>query len=289
MEVNVLENLVKYYHENKISHAYLIETNNLEKCYLDLLEVIKQIFCQNEYNKECNKCNICNLVNQNYLPSLVVISPDGMNIKKEQIVELKKKFSTVPIYTKENIYVIKNAEKLNGASANTMLKFLEEPEQNILGFFITNNANNVISTIRSRCEVIKVLYDIHELDINNITNDINKDKFDVAIEYLFKIEVEKKLGIMYNRDVVLNKFSEREDIKTVFKIIFIIYEELLKKVMGLDNKFDFEKINELSSLDKDKVLRRINLVTKFIDDIDSNVNVELLLDKFVIELGDFIE
>lgn len=289
MEVNVLENLVKYYHENKISHAYLIETNNLEKCYLDLLEVIKQIFCQNEYNKECNKCNICNLVNQNYLPSLVVISPDGMNIKKEQIVELKKKFSTVPIYTKENIYVIKNAEKLNGASANTMLKFLEEPEQNILGFFITNNANNVISTIRSRCEVIKVLYDIHELDINNITNDINKDKFDVAIEYLFKIEVEKKLGIMYNRDVVLNKFSEKEDIKTVFKIIFIIYEELLKKVMGLDNKFDFEKINELSSLDKDKVLRRINLVTKFIDDIDSNVNVELLLDKFVIELGDYIE
>ena len=213
----------------------------------------------------------------------------GMNIKKEQIVELKKKFSTVPIYTKENIYVIKNAEKLNGASANTMLKFLEEPEQNILGFFITNNANNVISTIRSRCEVIKVLYDIHELDINNITNDINKDKFDVAIEYLFKIEVEKNLGIMYNRDVVLNKFSEREDIKTVFKIIFIIYEELLKKVMGLDNKFDFEKINELSSLDKDKVLRRINLVTKFIDDIDSNVNVELLLDKFVIELGDYIE
>ena len=289
MEVNVLENLVKYYHENKISHAYLIETNNLEKCYLDLLEVIKQIFCQNEYNKECNKCNICNLVNQNYLPSLVVISPDGMNIKKEQILELKKKFSTVPIYTKENIYVIKNAEKLNGASANTMLKFLEEPEQNILGFFITNNANNVISTIRSRCEVIKVLYDIHELDINNITNDINKYKFDVAIEYLFKIEVEKKLGIMYNRDVVLNKFSEREDIKTVFKIIFIIYEELLKKVMGLDNKFDFEKINELSSLDKDKVLRRINLVTKFIDDIDSNVNVELLLDKFVIELGDYIE
>lgn len=289
MEVNVLENLVKYYHENKMSHAYLIETNNLEKCYLDLLEVIKQIFCQNEYNKECNKCNICNLVNQNYLPSLVVISPDGMNIKKEQIVELKKKFSTVPIYTKENIYVIKNAEKLNGASANTMLKFLEEPEQNILGFFITNNANNVISTIRSRCEVIKVLYDIHELDINNITNDINIDKFDVAIEYLFKIEVEKKLGIMYNRDVVLNKFSEREDIKTVFKIIFIIYEELLKKVMGLDNKFDFEKINELSSLDKDSVLRRINLVTKFIDDIDSNVNIELLLDKFVIELGDYIE
>ena len=98
MEVNVLENLVKYYHENKISHAYLIETNNLEKCYLDLLEVIKQIFCQNEYNKECNKCNICNLVNQNYLPSLVVsISPiSSSSVDKITLMETSNILSTLP-------------------------------------------------------------------------------------------------------------------------------------------------------------------------------------------------
>lgn len=289
MEVKVLENLVKYYHENKLSHAYLIETNNLETCFNDLLVVVKQIFCQNDYSDKCNKCNICNLIEQNYLPSLIVVSPDGMNIKKEQIIELKKQFSTVPIYTKENIYIIKNAEKLNGASANTMLKFLEEPEPNIIGFFITDNANNVISTIRSRCEVIKVIYGTHELDSKNIMSDDYKNYFEVAINYLEKIEVEKIDGIMYNRDIVLSKFSERNDIKTIFKIILIIYEELLNKELGLECNLDLEVLSKLDFLTSDVLIKRIKLVIGYIEDIDSNVNIELLLDKFVIELGDYIE
>lgn len=288
MEVKEIKNLVKYYHENKMAHAYLIETNNIEKCLSDLLVVIKQIFCQNEFKEDCNKCNICNLINQNYLPSLIIISPDGMNIKKDQIIELKKKFSTVPVYTKENIYVIKNAEKLNGASANTMLKFLEEPEPNILGFFITDNANNVISTIRSRCEIIKFIYDSDELNINSIKNEYN-DKYLVAIDYIYGLEVEKSKGILYNRDVILCKFKERDNIKLIFKIMLIIYEELLKKVMRLENDFDFLKIDKLSELTKNDVLKRINLIIQFIEDIDSNVNIELLLDKFVIELGDYCE
>lgn len=288
MKVKEIKNLVKYYHENKMAHAYLIETNDIEKCLSDLLVVIKQIFCQDEFKEDCNKCNICNLINQNYLPSLIIISPDGMNIKKDQIIELKKKFSTVPVYTKENIYVIKNAEKLNGASANTMLKFLEDPEPNILGFFITDNANNVISTIRSRCEIIKFIYDSDELNINSIKNEYN-DKYLVAIDYIYGLEVEKSKGILYNRDVILCKFKERDSIKLIFKIILIIYEELLKKVIGLENNFDFLKIDKLDVLTKDDVLKRINLIIQFIDDIDSNVNIELLLDKYVIELGDYCE
>ena len=288
MKVKEIKNLVKYYHENKMAHAYLIETNDIEKCLSDLLVVIKQIFCQDEFKEDCNKCNICNLINQNYLPSLIIISPDGMNIKKDQIIELKKKFSMVPVYTKENIYVIKNAEKLNGASANTMLKFLEDPEPNILGFFITDNANNVISTIRSRCEIIKFIYDSDELNINSIKNEYN-DKYLVAIDYIYGLEVEKSKGILYNRDVILCKFKERDSIKLIFKIILIIYEELLKKVIGLENNFDFLKIDKLDVLTKDDVLKRINLIIQFIDDIDSNVNIEFLLDKYVIELGDYCE
>ena len=289
MKVEALEKIVKYYHENKLSHAYLLETNNLDKCFEDLKKVIKNIVCQNEFSEKCSKCNLCNLIDQNYLPSLIVIEPDGMNIKKEQVLELKKQFSMVPVYTKDNIYVIKKAEKLNGASANTMLKFLEEPEPNIIGFFITDNANNVISTIKSRCEVVKVFYNEHELDINSIFSESYKDYFSVALNYLYKLEVEKTDIIMYNRDVVLCKFKERDDIKLIFKIILIMYEELYKKVMGFENKFNFDSLQSLCNLGTKDILKRISLVIKFIDDIDSNASVELLLDKFVIELGDYNE
>ena len=222
MAIEQFEKLVNLYHENKLSHAYLLVTNNIDYCFRDLKLAIKQIDCNEEYKENCTKCNICNLIDQNYLPSLIVIESDGKNIKKEQILELKRKFSTKPIYTKENIYVIKNAEALNSSSANTMLKFLEEPEDNIIGFFITNNVNNVINTIKSRCEIINIFYDVHELNIDSIDNDINKSYLDVAKNYLKKIEVEKNLRIMYNKSELLNFYTEREDIKKIFQILVII-------------------------------------------------------------------
>lgn len=281
MTSEVLEKLVKYYHENKISHAYLLETNNVDACFNDLKILVKQIFCQGEYLDNCSKCNICNLINQGFLPSFMVIEPDGTSIKKEQIVELKRQFSTIPLYTKENVYVIKEAERLNGASANTMLKFLEEPDANILGFFITNNANNVISTIKSRCEVLKVYYETDKLNISKLNSEEYKEKFEVAIDYLYKLEVEKNYYLMYNRDVVLNKFKEREDIKIIFKIILLIYEELLKD----GNSVMLQRLDNIS-LEKKELLRRIKMVIEVLDNLDCNGNIELLLDKFVIELGD---
>lgn len=290
MEAKELEKLVKYYHENKISHAYLIETNNIEKCFLDLKEVVKMIFCKDTYKTGCTNCNLCTLVEQQFLPSFIVIEPDGASIKKEQVLELKRSFSTMPIYTNDNIYVIKHAEKLNGASANTMLKFLEEPDPNIIGFFITDNSNNVISTVRSRCEVIKINYDVHELDINSLLNGVYDDKLNVIFDYLVKLEVEKDYLIMYNKDVILSNFKEREDIKTCFKIMLIIYEELLKKAMGMGNSFLlFSRLSKLESISYCYLTKRIDLIIKVIDEISYNANIDLLLDKFVIELGDIVE
>ena len=284
MRAESIEKIVKLYHEDKLSHAYLLVTNNIENCLSDLKIAIKQINCNKEYLENCTKCNICNLINQNFLPSLIIIEPDGKMIKKEQILELKRKFSTKPIYTKENIYVIKNAEALNAASANTMLKFLEEPEDNIIGFFITNNVNNVINTIKSRCEILNVFYDVHDLNIDSVDNSLNKTYLDVARNYIKKIEVEKSMRIMYNKSELLNIYSEREDIKKVFQILVIIYEELLKYKLHLSNLFSKLDVDFLEFLNYKDILNRINLLNKFLDDLNSNANIELLLDKFVIEM-----
>ena len=287
MAVTDLDKLVKYYHENKIAHVYLIETNNLNNCLNDLKKTIKKLFCPNKYEENCNKCNICNLIDQNYLPSLKIIEPLGSNIKKEQILELKKTFSSIPIYTKNNIYIIKNAEKMNASSASTMLKFLEEPEENILGFFVTNNLNNVISTIKSRCEIIKVFYDNHELDIKTVDNPDNSKYLEIAKTYIYKLEVEKKDSIMYNRNVLLNELSEREDVKKVFYIMVIIYNESLNKLLNLNNEFaKFSDLDYLLKLNYDDVLKRLKLLNNFLDNLNSNANLELLLDKYVIELSD---
>lgn len=267
--IQKLENLVKLYHENQLSHVYLIETNNMDLLINDLLETVKKIDCNQEYQKECRKCNICNLINIRALPSFIIIEPDGNNIKKEQVLDLKRRFSFKPIYTENNIYLIKNADKLNGSSANTMLKFIEEPGDNIIGFFLTTNINNVLPTIKSRCELLSCFYD-------DALSNLDSEYKNIALEYIKKTELEKEEKILYNKNVILDKFSERKDIELIFKEILAIY---LKMFAGEETELSL-------NLNHQELEYRIKLLTKFLENITTNANIELLLDKYIIELSE---
>ena len=115
--VDKLDFIIKQNEKNKLSHAFLIETNNLSMCLDDVKEIIKII------NKGSNE-NIDKLIESNSLPSLCIIEPEGMSIKKNQMEELENKFSTKPIYSKYNNYVIYNAdsgtfEPLESLTGNT--------------------------------------------------------------------------------------------------------------------------------------------------------------------------
>lgn len=272
MKNSSLKNLVELYHENRLSHAYLIETNDVEKCFKELKEVIKEIFCLDCFTEKCEKCNICNLIDQNYLPSFKVIEAIDSTIKKEQVLDLKKSFSNMPTYTKENIYVIKETLKLTSSSANTMLKFLEEPEEHIIGFFITNNINNVLPTIKSRCETLKVYYNLDD----NLENIYENTKLNDVINYLNNIEENK--SIIENKEMLL-KYNDREDIKEIFSLILFVYEDILH--YGQINGINFK-----NKLNYKNILDRIELTTRIIEDLNYNANIELLLDRFVIELGE---
>ena len=104
-----IQNILKRSRENKLAHAFLLETNDVDRCYKDILSLLKQLNCPNEYDVNCsNECNICNLFNTSNLPSFITIVPDGQNIKKQQILDMMDKFSTKPVFSKYNMYVIKD-------------------------------------------------------------------------------------------------------------------------------------------------------------------------------------
>ena len=101
-----INNLVNSYHENKFSHAFLFVTNDIDRCRNDVLELIKVISCPSSYSDDCKTCNLCYQIDKGSLPNLIQIYPDGMNIKKEQILNIEEHFSAKPIYLKNNIYII---------------------------------------------------------------------------------------------------------------------------------------------------------------------------------------
>lgn len=276
---NLLE-IYKKYREGRLAHAYLIETNNISNLIEDLKELIKAINCPEEYQKECSNCNLCNLINKNNLPSLIIIEPDGANIKKQQIEELKISFETKPIYSKYNVYIIKNAEKLNASSANAMLKFIEEPTDGIIGFFLTNNKDVIIPTIKSRCQSLVVIYDKNNLlERLNLTSEEFQNYTSIIKNYLSKIN---DFSFINHKELILNKISERKQIETMFRIIFeIFYQNFLK---AQNKEYNEELINIYKQENNDITIKILNIITKTLQDLSYNVNIELLLDKFVIEM-----
>ena len=52
-EADKFNELKKKYEDNKLSHAFLIETNNYELCLNDIKQLLKIVNCPDKYKSDC--------------------------------------------------------------------------------------------------------------------------------------------------------------------------------------------------------------------------------------------
>lgn len=89
--------------------------------------------------------------------NLMVIEPEGLQVKKEQILTLQEEFSKTALMEGPRVYCIRHVDRLTKSAANSLLKFMEEPQnENIHGFLLTENVDDVLKTIVSRSQIVKL-------------------------------------------------------------------------------------------------------------------------------------
>lgn len=270
-EADKFNELKKKYEDNKLSHAFLIETNNYELCLNDIKQLLKIVNCPEKYKSDCTEqCNLCKLIDLLNLPSIIIVEPDGMSIKKQQLNELQEKFSTKPVYSRYNTYIIKDADMMNGSASNCILKFLEEPEDNILGFFITTNKERVIDTIKSRCQIMKIDYATKSV--------VDEKIIEYANEYVRRIL--ENCDLIVNKEFILPSFGTRNEINSLLTVIFDMYMSAISEKYFPGNK----KNDVLSGISLEQLKKQIAIIEKTITLNQANVSLELLLDQFVIEM-----
>ena len=249
-----LNNIYNKYRENKNSHVYLVETNSIENALNDIKKLIINI------NSDNNDNDIQSLILNDSLPTLTIIRPETLEIKTDVIDELIKKLQTIPVITKENHFIICEAEKLNQKSGNSMLKIIEEPECDTLGFFICNNVNNVMQTIQSRAQYISLSYDI-------------KDEFDENIQE----DAIKLFNLLHNSISIIDNKYFTDSYKSVLdfdKLVDCLIMEIKNYIITLNNFDIIKKENKI-----------LMLVLDFKSNINRNCNINLMLDKLVLEVG----
>lgn len=245
----------------KISHAYLIETNGYDKCEYFIKEMIKKILCTNITDDEMKKKIIFEIDNNSY-PDIKYIDPDGYWIKKEQLISLEKEFSKKSMLDNKLIYVINGAEKLNDSSANTILKFLEEPSNDIVAILITNNRYKVIDTIVSRCQVLSLINNENEIETS-----------EAMIQFIDDLLKKEKMIINYNyylENLFTDKIFAKKNIEELEKVFYFYLNGHYFEYID-NKKYSLEiVINILSILNKQK------------NKLDYNVNIKLWLNELIV-------
>ncbi len=262
---NYIDYINKIIENNKVSHAYLIEINDYDTDKKYIFNFIKMILCNTTYEKiEKENNNIIKLIDDNNYPDIKIIEPEGSTIKKSQMIDLQKDYSNKSLLDGKRIYVVKEADKLNPASANTILKFLEEPEEDIIAILLTTNRYKIIETILSRCQILT----LKENGIPVIEDDV----FDL----LNCVVCPSEFFIKYSSittDIIPDKDIAREKLSEIENII----------ISYLNNKYEEKQIDEkldklFKDIDSKKLLNILSIIEEEIKKLEFNVNYKLWLD-----------
>ena len=260
---------------NYFVHAYLIEIDDYENNFKDVLTLVKALLCQNkdldDVNKlNCDKCNICSLIDNDNYPDLYIIEGDNNLIKKEQIIKLEDDFKNTSLLKNKRIYIIKESEKMNDSSSNTLLKFLEEPNDNIVAILLTKDRYKLLPTIISRCQIIS-------LKSNDIIVD-NPDLYIGFIKYLINGN-----DLFINYDSIINDYflgNDKDGNEKILKSKIVNHFNnvcnILIRIFYSD--FDNHKFKFLENVDKNKLLFIVDIIQRELVKLKYNVNSKMWLD-----------
>ena len=268
MNKNVIDKLNSQITNNKISHAYLFEVNNYEDDYIIILNFVKMILSNSLYNDVLDSdISYFKQIDHNQYIDLYVIEPDGNDIKKNQMIKLIDEFNNKSFLNNKRIYIIKECDKFNTSSANTILKFLEEPNDDIIGILITNNRYKVLETIISRCQIIS---------FNNNDNFVFNEEYYDLIDFLLYIKKN-----ITNYDDIFDKYFYD---KKVSNQTLVQLQEIF--INSLNESCD---IDILKKLNETKISNFVLLLEEEKNKLKFNVNLKLWFDDFVVRVMEVIE
>jgi DNA polymerase-3 subunit delta' len=119
-----------------------------------VFQATKEMFCSESRAANC-QCVNCYQLDQGMHPDLTVISPENGEIKVTGIRDMVRAVKTYPSMAPVKVFIIDGADKMNPASANALLKTLEEPPTTVRIFLLAESAAKVLPTIRSRCGLVQ--------------------------------------------------------------------------------------------------------------------------------------
>jgi len=171
--VNILKKSID---NNRCAHAYLFVGPDGVGKRTAAIAFAKGLNCSSSSSDGCHGCDSCRKIENGTHPDVELITarPGGLTISIEQIRKLQRSVSYKPLEGNWKVYIMDDAANATEEAANCLLKTLEEPPPHVIIVLITENIYRLLSTVRSRCQLVlfrqiprtlieKILVDRHQV------------------------------------------------------------------------------------------------------------------------------
>lgn len=205
------------------------------------------------------------------------------NISKLEAVSISKKLSLKAYEGGYKLMVIWMADKMNNECSNQLLKLVEEPPDKTVLLLLTENAEHVLGTIQSRCQILHIpvlseeniytqLTDNHKVnsnearktshqsngDFNKALHIIKNDGDEVFFENLFVFWVRTAFKAKGNKSAINDLFDWSEELakegretqKKFLSFCLEIFRQAMLKNYKTDSLIYFESHDGKFSFDK---------------------------------------
>lgn len=242
---------------------------------------------------------------------IIEFGKDKKSISVEDIRNINSEILKMPDKSNYKVVIIYNADKMNIKAQNTFLKSLEDCT-NVFIILIALNISKIITTVMSRCLVVK----FGTIPIEDYRNYF--DKFENKLEDLYiqsggdidvsKSILEKKLlykmylhilellrelsqkNLLYLFDLSSQINSYKDDIETFINIFLILVRDInlyleTRNEEFLKNKLfckDIIKICESISMDNIPII--LKELHNFKIRVESNLNLEICYKNFILNI-----
>lgn len=146
--------LRRAYNQKKLAHSYLFVDND-EQQALNTAYWLACLYNCTGKNKPDGTCQNCQQILSGNHPDVLLVQPEGrQTLSIDQIRPLKEELAKSPVESTRRFFLINEAQKLTLPAANALLNLLEEPIAPVVSILITNNADQILPTVRSRTQIV---------------------------------------------------------------------------------------------------------------------------------------
>lgn len=155
--MGAVERLAAQLAAGEIAHAWLLTGPRGAAKTRVSFALAAALVCETRPGTGCGVCSSCTRALRDRHPDVHHVVPEGVIIPVDVVREaIIPEAARSPFEASYKVFLIEDADRMNDAAQNALLKTLEEPQPDTVFVLVSDHEEEVLETIRSRCRAVRL-------------------------------------------------------------------------------------------------------------------------------------